>query len=161
MHLYSFPTRILCLCTFVGALFFWLACKAQKNNEKEDAKINFKNELNMTTVSLLETTWVRSHEDDLQTSEGTVQAFRAEGYNFPPSRGRESFRLAENGSFQAWRIAPTDGLVERSGKWQQSADTEIFTLNFEPSQGQPSQVWRFKVWKKDENEVLYLIFLQD
>ncbi|WP_035756394.1 hypothetical protein [Hugenholtzia roseola] len=161
MHLFSFSARIFCFCLLAGSLFFLPACKAQKNSEKEDSKKVLKNELDTKMTSLLETTWVRSHEDDLQTEEGAAQAFRAEGYDFPPSRGRESFRLAQNGEVQAKRIAPTDGLAEWAGRWQQATDTQVFTLDFAPLQGGQKQVWRFKVWKQDENGVLYLMFLQD
>ncbi len=71
--------------------------------------------------------WVRSNEDDA----GDTLAYRPEEYAFPPSRGRGGFRAAASGEFAAFQIAPTDGILEVSGCWEQVENTAALrvTLN--------------------------------
>ena len=58
--------------------------------------------------------WRRSVEEDAQG----VQVYRPSEYRFPPSRGREGLELGRDGSVVELRIAPTDGLVRRPGRWR-------------------------------------------
>jgi hypothetical protein len=58
--------------------------------------------------------WLHSYEED----SGTVKTYRPETYNFPPSRGRQGFKINKDSSFVLYSIAPTDGLDSAVGKWK-------------------------------------------
>lgn len=58
--------------------------------------------------------WIHSHEED----SADVRAYRAEGFDFPPSRGREGFQLHADSTFTLFGIAPTDGVQQQKGSWE-------------------------------------------
>jgi hypothetical protein len=63
--------------------------------------------------------WVHSHEED---HEG-IQVFRPVSYDFPPSRGRESFTLRPDGTAVAGLPGPDDrGISTDDGNWQLHGD---------------------------------------
>jgi hypothetical protein len=63
--------------------------------------------------------WSHSHEED---DEG-VQVFRPVDYDFPPSRGRESFTLRPDGTAVAGLPGPDDrGISTDEGTWQLQGD---------------------------------------
>ena len=68
--------------------------------------------------------WVHSHEDD----KGEVEAYRPDSYQFPPSRGRRGFTMQKDHGFINYEIAPTDGILERKGKWKNESDNTISIL---------------------------------
>lgn len=64
--------------------------------------------------------WIRSSEDDAPG----VEAYRPEGYAFPPARGRAGFRLERDGRYVEYAIARGDGNTEVDGTWKRvGADT--------------------------------------
>ena len=63
---------------------------------------------------LLHRRWVHSHEEDSDTE----MVFRPDTFDFPPSRGRGSFELREDGTFLDRGIGPTDRSEEAAGTWQ-------------------------------------------
>ena len=69
--------------------------------------------------------WVHSHED----SSEDINAYRPESYNFPPSRGRRGFKMLKDKSFINYEIVPTDGIIERKGRWKKENDN-TFTILF-------------------------------
>jgi hypothetical protein len=70
----------------------------------------------------LQKKWIHSHEEDTDTE----MVFRPAGYNFPPSRGRQSFALNADGTMIKGGIAPTDGTVESEGRWEVEGDKISF-----------------------------------
>ena len=68
--------------------------------------------------------WVHSHEDD----EGEIEAYRPDSYQFPPSRGRRGFTMLKDHSFINYEIAPTDGIRERKGQWENESDNTVSIL---------------------------------
>jgi hypothetical protein len=69
--------------------------------------------------ALLAGSWVHSHEED---REG-IQVFRPASYDFPPSRGRESFTLRPDGTAVAGLPGPDDrGISTDAGNWQLHGD---------------------------------------
>jgi hypothetical protein len=76
----------------------------------------------------LEVLWVHSHEDDQQNPQIT-RAFRKEGYDFPPSRGRESFKLLPDNSLIWNKIAPTDGFQAIEGTWKWNAEKQSIEVS--------------------------------
>jgi hypothetical protein len=58
--------------------------------------------------------WTHSHEED---EPGTL-VFRPGGWNFPPSRGRRSFRLCPDGSLEAGGPGPDDRTRFHNGRWR-------------------------------------------
>jgi hypothetical protein len=65
--------------------------------------------------------WVHSHEEDSETE----MVFRPETYDFPPSRGRVSFLLRDDGSFTDWGIGPTDRTEKSTGAWELEDDRHV------------------------------------
>ncbi len=59
-------------------------------------------------------TWLHSREEDTED----IQVYRPNTYQFPPSRGRTGFGIEKDGTFRLLSIAPTDGLEEHPGKWE-------------------------------------------
>jgi hypothetical protein len=57
--------------------------------------------------------WVHSREDD---ADG-LEVFRPEGFEFPPSFGRDGFEMHENGEFVQEDVGPADGIVRVAGRW--------------------------------------------
>ena len=75
--------------------------------------------------------WIHSYEED----ERGFKVFRTAGYkDFPPSRGREGFKIDRNGDFIQFRIAPEDGLVSYSGEWKSPGPGRIEVV-FEGAHG--------------------------
>ncbi len=80
--------------------------------------------------------WIHSYEEDTRG----VNIYRPGNYNFPRSRGRESFEIKENGEFIQYGIGPTDRVVKVSGRWEveekvkivvylESKDVASYTIN--------------------------------
>jgi hypothetical protein len=61
----------------------------------------------------LEGRWVHSHEED--TAEEMV--FRPASYDFPRSRGRQSFELRPDGSYAGSAPGPADKPEPSEGSW--------------------------------------------
>lgn len=88
---------------------------------------------NTIETKLVGKTWLHSFEED----EGDITVYRPNTYDFPPSRGRTGFALEEGGVLKQYDIAPTDGLEEHLGKWEQE-DKDKILVQFEGN-GQPAQ----------------------
>lgn len=58
--------------------------------------------------------WVHSHEEDT----GTEKVFRPLTYDIPPSRGRFSFELKEDGSLLRYGLGSTDRTETSRGSWR-------------------------------------------
>jgi hypothetical protein len=87
--------------------------------------------------------WVHSHEEDTDTK----MVFRPAGYNFPPSRGRASFNLKADGSFDETGIGADDRRLGAAGTWR-LIDKDTLAL-YEPSQSTPSRTLRIDSVSKD------------
>jgi hypothetical protein len=84
--------------------------------------------------------WVHSHEEDTNAE----VVFRPESYEFPPSRGRFSFELKEDGNLVRFGIGPTDKATPTGGSWKLEGNK----LSLNPDmEGAPAQV--FEVVKSD------------
>lgn len=57
--------------------------------------------------------WIHSYEED----SGDVMVYREQGFDFPPSRGREGFQINADSTFILYGIAPTDGVQKKKGRW--------------------------------------------
>jgi hypothetical protein len=57
--------------------------------------------------------WVHSREED---ADG-LEVFRSEGFEFPPSFGRDGFEMHEDGAFVQEDVGPADGIVRVPGRW--------------------------------------------
>jgi len=89
--------------------------------------------------------WLHSFEED----EGQVLTYRPNTFDFPPSRGRTGFALEEDGVIKQYDIAPTDGLEEHIGQWQQTGRKEIQVQL--PGNDRPAQSYTLEiVLLKDE-----------
>ena len=63
--------------------------------------------------------WSHSHEEDYEGA----QVFRPVDYDFPPSRGRETFTLRPDGTAVAGLPGPDDrGITTEDGTWQLQGD---------------------------------------
>jgi hypothetical protein len=62
--------------------------------------------------------WVHSHEED----KPGIKVYRGSAYDFPPSRGREGFRLKKNGTVIWSAIAATDGNKNVKGTWNRKGN---------------------------------------
>lgn len=87
---------------FLLPFLFSNTCKAQENKDTE------------LVEAIIGTTWIHAHEED----EENVTAYRSDDYNFPPSRGREGFRMEQDSTFLFYAIAPTDGIQMHKGHWK-------------------------------------------
>jgi hypothetical protein len=65
--------------------------------------------------------WIHSREED----KGVVQAYRPQGFKFPPSRGRAGFEIKKDGEFIDRPIAPADGNQTVPGKWEPVGEGKI------------------------------------
>lgn len=59
--------------------------------------------------------WIHSPEED----QSDVRFFRAEGFAFPPSRGRDGMEMEADGSFVQHDLGPADVPVQTPGRWTQ------------------------------------------
>ncbi|GAB3828245.1 hypothetical protein GCM10028895_41490 [Pontibacter rugosus] len=66
-------------------------------------------------TELVGKTWLHSFEED----EDGIWVYRPNSFDFPPSRGRTGFSLEPGGVIKRYEIAPTDGLQEEEGSWEQ------------------------------------------
>ncbi|MQA99160.1 MAG: hypothetical protein GEU78_02515 [Actinobacteria bacterium] len=71
--------------------------------------------------TLLGRRWVHAHEEDTENN----MVFRPDGYALPPSRGRMSFLLREDGTFTDRAIGPTDRPEEATGTWKLEDDRHV------------------------------------
>lgn len=69
--------------------------------------------------------WYHSREED----QNGLKAYRAEGYAFPPSRGRAGFRLHADGTFVELAIARADGIEEKTGTWTKGQQPNTIQTN--------------------------------
>src|SRR5687768_421751 len=67
--------------------------------------------------------WIHSHEED--NTEKGYRTYRPSSYNFPPSRGRDSFEIKKDGIAIDHPIAPTDGNLTIQRKWKVEKDQLI------------------------------------
>jgi hypothetical protein len=65
--------------------------------------------------------WIHSREED----KGNVQAYRPQGFKFPPSRGRPGFEITKDGVFIDHPIAAADGNETVPGKWEPAGEKQI------------------------------------
>jgi hypothetical protein len=65
--------------------------------------------------------WVHSFEED----KAPVQAYRPEGFKFPPARGRAGFEIKKDGTFIDHPIAPADGNETVPGQWEMVGEGKI------------------------------------
>ena len=77
--------------------------------------------------------WVRSNEDD--TDDEVV--FRPADYAFPPSRGRTSIELREDGSYVECAPGPVDVPEEWAGRWSLEGNR----LVLEAEGDRPGHAW--------------------
>jgi hypothetical protein len=100
------------------------------------------NKKKKVTSTVLQKHWVHSHEEDTDTE----MVFRPATYNFPRSRGRESFELKPDGSLVGFGIGPTDRPQETHGTWKLEDDKIVF---YKESQSEPSRVMKIASVDKD------------
>jgi hypothetical protein len=67
-----------------------------------------------TPKALVGTHWFHSHEEDGPDD----MVFRPDSYPMPPSRGRSSFELHQNGSMVRSMPGPTDVRSKSAGRWR-------------------------------------------
>jgi hypothetical protein len=84
------------------------------------------------TAQLVDKTWLHSYEEDA----GDTIVFRPNTYDFPPSRGRTGFMLEAGGVIKRYEIAPTDGLEEQLGEWEQ-VDKRRVQIRMKPESNPP------------------------
>lgn len=78
--------------------------------------------------------WVHSHEEDSDDE----MVFRPATHPFPPSRGRTSFELREDGSYLERSPGPVDVPEETDGSWAVEGDRVVFS----PSEEAPAHAWQ-------------------
>lgn len=119
---------------FLGVfLIFSTSCKSTKesssNEESSFPKVEFNDDI----------TWVHSHEEDKDGN----QYYRHEPFEFPPSRGREGFKLLNETELVFYAIGPTDFPAELEGTWTYTQD--ILRFNVIGGQGVKSFERAYKV----------------
>ncbi len=99
-----------------------------------------KGEISIERISAVK--WMHSHEED----EGDIKVYRPSGFKFPPTRGRRGFSLQmENNALISYDIAPTDGTLERKGKWESIGENVIsFEYPNEPSRNYKIELLTYK-----------------
>lgn len=65
--------------------------------------------------------WVHSREED---ADG-LEVFRPEGFEFPPSFGRDGFEMHEDGDFVQEDVGPADGIVRVPGRWSRVGPRQV------------------------------------
>lgn len=85
-------------------------------------------------AALIDRTWLHSFEEDA----GDTLVYRPNTYEFPPSRGRTGFTLESGGVIKRYEIAPTDGLEEKLGEWEQK-DKRSVQVRMSPDSSPPQQ----------------------
>src|SRR5215207_5545501 len=65
--------------------------------------------------------WYHSYEEDTED----VKIYRPEDYEFPPSRGRSSFEIKEDGKFIRYDIGPTDMATPFNTKYKVKKDNTL------------------------------------
>lgn len=83
-------------------------------------------------AELVDKTWLHSYEEDA----GDTVVYRQNTYEFPPSRGRTGFTLESGGVIKRYEIAPTDGLEEQVGEWEQ-VDKHRVQVRMKPESNPP------------------------
>ena len=96
-------------------------------------------------AELVDKTWLHSFEEDA----GDTIVFRPNTFEFPPSRGRTGFTLESGGVIKRYEIAPTDGLEEHIGEWEQ-VDKHRVKIKMKP-ESSPPQSYEVEIVSLDEN----------
>lgn len=125
----SFPSAGLLVSLIVMMTLVIQSCCAQKGNIPMEKVYGVK--------------WVHSHEDD----SGNIEAYRPDSYKFPPSRGRRGFKILKDNGFINYEIAPTDGTVERKGRWEGENDY-TFAILFGENEKNRNYKLEFVSYKK-------------
>lgn len=119
---------------FFAPLLIANTCNAQKNKDTE------------LVGAIIGETWMHSHEED--GGEGRI--YRSGDYQFPPSRGREGFRMEQDSTFLYYGIAPTDGTLVHVGIW--SIDENVIVVEF-PNNRAPFRAMALHVEKLESEKI--------
>jgi len=65
--------------------------------------------------------WVHSREEDA----AGLEVYRPDGFDFPPSFGRDGFEMFVEGRFVQDDIGPADGIVQTEGQWMLIAPLHV------------------------------------
>lgn len=116
------------LYSFVLFILLAPSCKKEQEAEKVDFEIAKAHK------------WYFSNEEN----SGDTVYFRPEGYEFPRSRGRESFELSEEvGKMKYYAISPTDFPVTLDASWK--FENDMFTIVFPDDEFIKRDTYQFKI----------------
>ena len=85
--------------------------------------------------------WVHSHEEDTDAE----MVYRPASYSFPPSRGRTSFELRDDGSYVERSPGPVDVPVESRGSWSLEGDRLLLVADGDD----PGHAWEVSAVEAD------------
>jgi hypothetical protein len=119
---------------FLVPLLFSNTCNAQTDKDTE------------LVGAIIGKTWMHSHEED----DGDDRIYRSGDYQFPPSRGREGFRMEQDSTFLFYGIAPTDGILVHIGYW--SIDDSVIVVDF-PHDRAPFRAMALLVEKLESEKI--------
>jgi hypothetical protein len=92
-------------------LFFAAAISAFKIN------LNQRGSMVDDMTKIFDIIWYHSYEED----QGDLKAYRPDGFEFPPARGRAGMAFHDEGLFTKYLIGPTDKRVKVPGEWSKLA----------------------------------------
>lgn len=103
----------------IFCLFVCLACtNSKKTNKTNPVNITDNQVKSKDSISIQLGKWTHSREED---SDG-VKVFRPSSYKLPPSRGRVTFILKENGELEYMPLAANDLHQFYPGTWSLSGN---------------------------------------
>jgi hypothetical protein len=131
---------------FLMLLFFGLSAeKCSKSTSKggndSTNKANMMANAGQELNDILNKTWMHSREE----SGDKYDAYRPEGFDFPPSRGREGFKIFKNGDFIQLSIAPQDGIQEDKGSWSFDKKSQTISVEVASRAGTSVKPYKMKV----------------
>ncbi|MBC7922292.1 MAG: hypothetical protein H7Z75_14515 [Ferruginibacter sp.] len=93
--------------------------------------------------------WFHSFEEE---TPGT-NVYRPESFGFPLARGRTGFALYEDGRFEQYDIAPTDGLETTPGTWESPEKNTVRVQLNGVREGRPAS-FQFQIVSVEKNRLI-------
>jgi hypothetical protein len=78
--------------------------------------------MNLTDDECIYKLWIHSHEEDDEAK----KVYRSSSFDFPLSRGRDSFEIKKNGEIVSHAIGALDDIREKIGKFEIKYNNKLY-----------------------------------
>lgn len=102
--------------------------------------------------------WVHYHEGDTPPNR---KAYKPADFDFPPSRGRDRFKIFSDGTAMLTFIGPNDAPVERKGIWNKQRDKNKIVIHLEATDYAKVATYMMEFYKLQDDTLLLMYLKMD